>query len=79
MTVYSAVHMYEGIITDMKVFSNIEAARNYFHETIEEDGRVDDCDPDQYEDGKEGFFYWTDIEVCSRYSEIIIHKVEMED
>ena len=74
MTVYSAVYMYEGIINDMKVFTSLEAARKYFHKVIDAEGAVEDCDPDYYNDGEGGNFYWWNQDDV----EITIWKVEME-
>lgn len=74
MTVYSAVYMYGGIINDMKVFTSLEAARKYFHEVIDAEGAIEDCDPDYYNDGEDGNFYWWDGDD----NEITIWKVETE-
>jgi len=60
MTVWSAVYLYGGIISDIQVFATLEDAREYFHKIINDNGSVDDCDPDYYEDGKNGNFYWYD-------------------
>lgn len=74
MTVWSAVYIYEGIINDMKVFTSLEAARKYFHEVIDAEGKIEDCDPDFYNDGECGNFYWWNQDDV----EITIWKVEME-
>lgn len=74
MTVYSAVYMYEGIINDMKVFTSLEAARKYFHEVIDAEGKIEDCDPDFYNDGENGNFYWWNQDDV----EITIWKVKTE-
>lgn len=78
MFAYFAVYMYDGVIHEVRAFTTIEAARKYFHEGIEANGKVEDCEPLWYSDGEEDFFYWTNLETCERCSEIRIWKVEIE-
>lgn len=65
MKVWSAVEMYGGLIQEMAVLPTFDAAKEYFKKFIEDnDGKIEDCDPDAYMDGTmEGskeFFYWND-------------------
>lgn len=79
MFAYFAVCTYEGIIEEIRAFSTIESAREYFYNGINANGKVEDCDPLFYDNGEEGdFFYWSNENVCSRVSEIRIWKVEIE-
>ena len=80
MKVWSAVMMYDGLIQDMAVLPNMEAARNCFIDFIESNGEIDDCDPNAYMDGNtEGakeFFYWNDG--LDADAEITIWPVDFE-
>ena len=75
MKVWCAVYMFGGIIYDMEVFSTKEAASKYFLNIINENGGIDACNPDFYEDGSGSTeaFYWFNGD-----DEIVIWKCEVE-
>lgn len=75
MFAYFAVYMYDGVVEEVRAFATVEAARKYFHEVIEANGKVEDCDSLFYNDGDNGYFYWS---CCYGYCEITIQKVEIE-
>ena len=75
MEIWSAVYLYRGIITDMKLFRTKEAAKKYFDECVEDCGGVEACEPEWYMDGSNGrdmyFFDGDDDEI-----EIMLVEVE---
>ena len=77
MKVWSAVYMYNGLISDMSVFSTKEAARKYFFDIVDNEGGIEACDPEYYQDGSDetGAFYWWD----GIDDEITIMCVEVRD
>ena len=79
MKVWSCVEIFGGVMTDMRVFPTMEMARKYFHDFVNENGSIEDCDPDFFNDGVNEYFYWDDGFHNDNEIHIWPVYIEMED
>lgn len=78
MKYYCAVLTYCEILDEMKVFTTLEKAREYFFSIINKNGGIKACIPEFYQDGSDGgALYWCNDELNQRI-ELNIWLVEVD-